>query len=214
MREILEHSSQVAQGGLGDDFLDRMERFANLLNLWGARTNLTANPRDPAEVAFHVMDSLAPLVLNLSPAPFGEAGRVLDLGSGAGFPGLVLAAATRSKFTLAEARRKRATFLSMAAVEMGLTNVKVQPSRLSVGTVDNDFQVVTTRAVGDAGLEISARALCPRGYAILWVAPEQKISGERVGSAGLDELMRHDYVVRRGSEPVRRSLVTLRKKPH
>jgi 16S rRNA (guanine527-N7)-methyltransferase len=137
---------------------------------------------------------------------------VLDLGSGAGFPGLILAAAIDGDFTLAEARRKRATFLSTAAAAMSLTNVKVKARRLSVETVDPDFDVVTARAVGDAGLEIIARALCPQGYAILWVSPEQEISAERVRRAGFDNLMRHDYVVHRGAEAVRRSLVTVHKK--
>jgi 16S rRNA (guanine527-N7)-methyltransferase len=137
---------------------------------------------------------------------------VLDLGSGAGFPGLILAAALAGEFTLAEARRKRATFLSIAAAAMGLTNVKVTVSRLSAKTVDAGFDAITARAVGEAGLEIIARALGPHGCAILWLGPEQMVSVDRVLTAGPCYLARHDYVVRRGAKAVRRSLVTVQRK--
>ena len=189
-----------------------MEQFAKALHLWGVRTNLTAHPEDPVEVAFHVVDSLAPLTLNLSPTPLCAGARVLDLGSGAGFPGLILAAANTGDFTLAEVRRKRATFLSMAAAAMGLTNVKVRASRLSAETIDARFDAITARAVGEAGLEIIARALAPQGCAILWLGPEQMISVDRFHVAGLCDLARHDYVVHRGAKAVRRSLVTVQRR--
>jgi 16S rRNA (guanine527-N7)-methyltransferase len=212
VRQILEHSPEVAQSGLGSDFLERIEHFANALHLWGARTNLTAHPGDPAEVAFHIVDSLAPLTLNLCPAALWEQAKILDLGSGAGFPGLILAAAFAGDFTLAEARRKRATFLSMAAAAMGLGNVKVRAGRLSAETIDSGFDAITARAVGEAGLKIIARALRPQGCAILWLGPDQTISVDLVRKADLRNLVRHDYVVRRGAKAVRRSLVTLQRK--
>jgi 16S rRNA (guanine527-N7)-methyltransferase len=212
VRQILEHAPEVAQSGLGSDFLGRIERFADALHLWGARTNLTAHPGDANEIAFHIVDSLAPLTLNLCPAaPLWDGARVLDLGSGAGFPGLILAAASAGDFTLAEARRKRATFLSMAATAMGLTKVKVRAARLSAETVDAEFDAVTARAVGEAGLEIIARALRPQGYAMLWLGRGQMISVDRVRYANLRNLVRYDYVVHRGSKVVLRSLVTVQR---
>jgi 16S rRNA (guanine527-N7)-methyltransferase len=208
----LENSPEVARSGLGNDFLARIEQFANALHLWGARTNLTAQPGDPTEVAFHIVDSLAPLILNLYPSPLCDGAKVLDLGSGAGFPGLILAAAFAGDFTLAEARRKRATFLSMAASAMGLTNVKVRAGRWSAETVEAGFDAITARAVGEAGLEIIASALRPQGYGILWLGSEQVISVDPVRNADLCNLVRHNYVVRRGAKAVRRSLVTVQRK--
>src|SRR5579885_2785423 len=108
-------------------FLQRMERFGAVLALWGARTNLTAKPEDPAEIAFHIADSLMPL--KFMPDILGEGMRVLDFGSGAGFPGLVLASACDAQFTLAEARQKRASFLKVAAAEMGLDNTEILSAR-------------------------------------------------------------------------------------
>jgi 16S rRNA G527 N7-methylase RsmG len=111
-------------------FLDRIERLAALIALWGARINLTAAPEDPREIAFHIIDSLAPLTFlegeRLLRDAFRAGSRVLDLGSGAGFPGLVLAASSSASFTLVESRRKRASFLAVAAAEMGLKNAAVE----------------------------------------------------------------------------------------
>jgi 16S rRNA G527 N7-methylase RsmG len=139
--------------------LDRIETFAAALALWGARLNLTAAPDNPGEIAFHIIDSLAPLILAIRdevPPPTARAGstdalvakstvmptaragladafvsgsRVLDLGSGAGFPALILAAACDADFLLMEARRKRASFLRVTAAEMGLSNVQVDSAR-------------------------------------------------------------------------------------
>src|SRR5271167_5169649 len=110
------------------EFLDRIERMAAMLALWGPKINLTANPRDPDEVVFHVFDSIIPISIAASSKiiRLDRAHRFLDIGSGAGFPGLVIAAAVNAHVTLIEARRKRATYLSEAAIEMGLQNVRVE----------------------------------------------------------------------------------------
>ena len=75
---------------------------------------------------------------------FGPGKRILDLGSGAGFPGLILAATTEAEFILTEARRKRASFLAIASASMGLRNVRVD-NRYQAGFT-SEFDVVTARA--------------------------------------------------------------------
>src|SRR5215469_13189804 len=92
-------------------FSTQMERLSALLAFWGTRMNLTAAAADPNEIAFHIIDSLAPIIFSHDgslPREILAAGsRVLDLGSGAGFPGLVLASVSSAAFTLVESRRKR-----------------------------------------------------------------------------------------------------------
>jgi 16S rRNA G527 N7-methylase RsmG len=66
---------------------------------------------------------------------FAAGSRVLDLGSGAGFPALILAAACDADFLLMEARRKRASFLRVTAAEMGLANVQVDSARAEPATL-------------------------------------------------------------------------------
>ena len=88
-----------------------LERFVALLLERNAATNLTS-ARDPAAVMLHVRDSLG-LV------PFVGHTHV-DIGSGGGFPGLVLAIATRKPITLVESLAKKATFLREVAALLGL----------------------------------------------------------------------------------------------
>lgn len=213
VRSIVAAAPEVTGAGLKPIFFERIEKFAAVLALWGEKINLTAHPDDPAEIAFHVIDSLAPIstgshFFDSTPGQVQKV-RVLDLGSGAGFPGLVLAAAVDADFTLVEARRKRASFLSAAATEMKLDNVTIQAARASAAGGDRPFDVVLSRAVGEAALEVIAGALRPQGLAILWVNPDQPISMSGIQQAGLAQVVRYGYSVHRREELVRRTLMVL-----
>lgn len=200
-------------------FLYRMEKFAELLARWGAKMNLTAHPEDPEETAFHIIDCLAPLALESEPEgyhlkeSFAHGRRVLDVGSGAGFPGLVLASASDARFTLCEARRKRVTFLNVAIAEMGLTNVTVEPKYLSPADLDGDFDLVTSRALGPPAefYRIAAAALLKDGIAILYANPAQRLDVADAHSAGLGAEIRVPYELRRGKTIVKRVLMLWRK---
>ena len=159
-----------------DGFLERIEKMAATLALWGAHTNLTADASDPAEIAFHVIDSLAPLAFasganrEALEAALAEGATALDLGSGAGFPGLVLAAAFGARFTLAETRRKRASYLQVAAHEMDLDNVAIEQRRVSARSIARGlYHLVTARAFGTSAelYEIAWAALRPDGVLLL-----------------------------------------------
>src|SRR4029077_2311815 len=137
----------------------------------------TAHPDDPIEIAFHVIDSLMPAVLTSHDAPmladrFAANRNVLDIGSGAGFPGLIRAAATPAHVTLVESRRKRASFLQVAVAEMTLTNASVDPRRADPLQLAPRFDLVTTRAlsIGDF-FPIAGAALKSGGIAMLYINP-------------------------------------------
>ena len=200
------------------EFLDRIEQMAAMLALWGPKINLTAHPSDPGEIVFHVFDSIIPVsiavsskILRLS-ARLDRERRFLDIGSGAGFPGLVIAAAINAQVTLVEARRKRATFLSEAAVEMGLRNVRVQCVRAESLDVSDGFDLVTARAVGNpAGIfEIAGRALHPGGVLMLYASAEQKFDddGAAAAAAGLVNPSVAGYDLRHGRQMVSRAVAT------
>ena len=197
-------------------FLDRIERMAATLAVWGPKINLTAHPRDPDEIVFHVFDSIIPVSIAASAKilHLGRTHRMLDIGSGAGFPGLVLAAAINASVTLVEARRKRATYLTEAAIEMGLQNVRVECARAESLDVRDSFDLVTSRAVfanPSALFEIAGRALRREGVLMLYVSADQKFDDAahaKAASVGLVEGTISGYDLRHGKQMMRRAIAT------
>ncbi len=143
-----------------------LERFVAMLLERNAATNLTA-ARDPAAVIAHVRDSFG-LVRYV-----GETH--VDIGSGGGFPGLVLAIATRRPTTLVESLAKKAAFLREVAADLGLPVDVVCDRAEDVGrdpAFRERFATATARAVAGVTtvlelavplLEIGGRALLQRG---------------------------------------------------
>lgn len=131
--------------GVSRETVERLERHLLLLERWSPRINLVSQ-RSLAEAWLrHVADSAQ--LLDFSPR---EAGTWLDLGSGAGFPGLVVAAVAREKapalrVTLVESDRRKAAFLVAAAREMDL-DVEVLPQRAETVPAE-PHDVVSARAL-------------------------------------------------------------------
>ncbi len=204
----------------GPDFPGRIETFAATLALWGSKLNLTSAPDDPGEIAFHIIDSLAPLILAhlaegaastaeaVLAGAFAPGVRVLDLGSGAGFPALILAAVCAGgvtpAFTLLEARRKRSSFLVVAAAGMGLANVRVDSSRSDPMTLEPIFDIVTARAFAEPAIvyRTAAAALKPGGHAILYASPAQRSAIELVSGADFEPVAFFEYEVPRGGASI------------
>ncbi len=205
--------------------LDRIECYGATLALWGSRMNLTAEADDPQELAFHIIDSLSPVILADSEDRLRDAfragNRVLDLGSGAGFPGLVLASATPATFTLTESRRKRASFLVFAAAEMRLKNVVVESKRIAPeqpisryssasapASAYASFDVVTARAFAAPSTfhHTAASVLRLGGIAILYGNAGQDLALPSARENGLYELGSIAYTIPRGSRVIERIL--------
>lgn len=151
---------------------DAIDGHVRLLLAWTAAINLTGI-RDPAEVALrHVVDSLTALTW------LRERGveRLLDLGSGGGFPGITLAAAApQLEVTLAEPVGKKARFLDTAVRATGLAGrVSVVAKRgedLARDDADRGgWQVVTARAVASTSklIELAFPLLAPMGALVAW----------------------------------------------
>ena len=194
---------------LPPEFLERIEKLAAQHRAWGSKMNLTAHPDDPEELAFHVIDSVMPVVLAMGESSifsgaFVQGRRILDLGSGAGFPGLVLAAASSADFTLVESRRKRASFLQVAVADMGLRNVTIEARRAEEISLAGQYDLVTARAFGDAAdfFALATRALKPGGLAMLYANPSQRFS---------PDVARIPYNVARRGEKIHRILAIWRR---
>lgn len=120
---------------------DLLIRYLLLLARWGQAYNLTAI-RDPREqVARHLLDSLAVL-------PWVTRGPVLDLGTGAGLPGIPLATARPDlAFTLLDSNGKKTRFVRQAVLDLGLKNVEVIQVRLEVYRPARKFATIVARAL-------------------------------------------------------------------
>ncbi len=200
-------------------FGERIEKFAAAIALWGARMNLTARPGDASEIASHIIDSLMPLVMvqqgaaSLIGEAFARGRGVLDLGAGAGFPGLMLGAASPADFVLVEPRRKRASFLTVTAAEMGLGNVVVEAVRGDNAKFAASFDTAIARALGRPAEfhRMAAAALKAGGVAILFANPGQRLELEAARKCGMGECERLEYALERGEHQVRRVLAVWRK---
>lgn len=114
--------------------------FLGLLAKWNRVFNLTA-VRDPeGMVSRQLLDSLSILGLIEGPG-------ILDIGSGAGLPGLPLAIARPDmQFTLLDSNSKKTRFLRQFQIEAGLRNIQVVHSRVETFQTPARFQTVTSRA--------------------------------------------------------------------
>ena len=143
--------------------------YVTLLLRWNKQISLT-RVTDPVEILrFHFGESLYALTTGI----VGD-GRLADVGSGAGFPGVPLAIANRElRVTLLEPNLKKSVFLAEVVRELHLGNVEVARGRMEeFGSRPLDY--VTSRAVGQFGefMKFSSRVLVPAGRAVLWIGLE------------------------------------------
>jgi len=147
--------------------------YLQLLLRWNEKINLTAI-RNPAEcVTRHFGESLfLAHHVNLQ-------GSLLDIGSGAGFPGLALKIVfPELSVTLLEPVTKKRAFLKEAARVCGFSQVSVRGERLeelASATPAPEFDFATMRAVGNLGelIPLAAQCLRPGGTALLWLSQDQ-----------------------------------------
>lgn len=128
--------------------------YLALLVRWNRAYNLTAI-RDPHDmVARHLLDSLVlhPFVAGLA----ARNGRLADLGTGAGLPGIPLALVhPRLQVTLVESSGKKARFLREAVRTLGLANVRVAQSRIEALDEPGTFDAITARALATLPLLVT-----------------------------------------------------------
>ena len=175
----------AAQLGLAVDTagVERLLIYLAELMKWGRRVNLIARDTPEAQaVETHFLDSLTLL-------PFlDRAGEVhlLDVGSGAGFPGLALACVRpEARCTLCEPRQKRVSFLRHVIRTLGLVNVEVVAERVEAHLPDwpGRFTHITSRAVAEpaAFLPLVRPLVTPATRVLLMLARAE-------GLAGIDHL--------------------------
>jgi 16S rRNA (guanine527-N7)-methyltransferase len=185
---------------LSEETVTQFATFIQEIQRWSYIVNLLSQTDPETLIRKHILDSLA-----LFPwIPPGS--RVLDLGSGAGFPGLPLAIiAPGINVTLLEARRKRANFLKESIRKLGLHNAKVYEGRAEELSQEKDmqaaFDIVMTRATWNISLFLTLASpfLRPNGVAITMKGPklQQELEEMRgkIGSLGFSHTNTKSYTL-------------------
>ena len=146
--------------------------YVELLHKWNQTYNLTAIRQPDQMVSNHLLDSLVVL-------PYLWPGHWLDVGSGAGLPGLVLALLRPQwTFTLLDSNSKKTGFMQQAVIELGLKNVQVCCARVEQWQPGEKFDGIISRAFAEtAEFVTQTRQLLAvnGGWAAMKGAPEQEL---------------------------------------
>jgi 16S rRNA (guanine527-N7)-methyltransferase len=122
----------------------RMAAHLELVAKWNRVHNLTAVRETEQMVVLHLLDSLSVL------PHLGEAKSLIDVGTGAGFPGIPVAIARPElQVTLLDSSHKKATFLEQARAELGLANVRVACERVQDHRPEAGYDIVVSRAFSE-----------------------------------------------------------------
>ena len=159
--------------GLSDDTIDNLLGYLALLLRWNLKINLTS-VRSPEEcITRHFGESF--FVSNVVQLH----GRLLDIGSGAGFPGLALKLLVPDlEVVLLEPAAKKRAFLKEVARVCGMGSVRVVGSRVEEFSQQGEpgsFDILTARAIGGIAslIQMASGLLKPGGYVCLWVGSRQ-----------------------------------------
>jgi 16S rRNA (guanine527-N7)-methyltransferase len=172
-----------------------LEKVLDLLAIERASVSSVTEPGQAWKV--HVADSLTGLEVPELP----EAARIADIGSGAGFPGLVLAVAIpQAEVDLIESISRKCAFIERAAKEAGIANARVLNARsedLAAGEARETYDVVTARAVGRLSTlaELASPLLKPNGILIAWKGKRDEDEESQLARAAESLAMRPEAIL-------------------
>lgn len=125
--------------------LRRLQGYLTLLARWNKTFNLTAVRTTTAMITRHLLDSLSVL-------PHLRGQTIIDVGSGAGLPGMVLAISDPTRhYTLLDSNGKKTRFMFQASAELGISNCSVVHERVELWRSDECFDAVISRAFASLG---------------------------------------------------------------
>jgi 16S rRNA (guanine527-N7)-methyltransferase len=180
-QKLLEAEALRAGLALYEPTLHALARYLAELDSWRRRINLTGDLA-PEDLCVHALESAA----GASLIPHGA--RVLDIGSGGGFPAVPISIARPDlSVTLLEPRGKRASFLRHVVRTVPITNARVLAERVE-DLASQDYDVATCRAVGDLAEMIdSAPFLAPSGLLLAWTTEPQHLAEALAPHFSLDQ---------------------------
>ncbi|MBK5205977.1 MAG: 16S rRNA (guanine(527)-N(7))-methyltransferase RsmG [Polaromonas sp.] len=174
---------RALQLDLNDQQVGKLLDYLDLIAKWTKVYNLTA-VRDPAEMlTHHLLDSLAiiaPLRRHLRKTGLEQGSRLLDVGSGAGLPGVVIAICCPAvAVTCVDTVAKKAAFIKQAALALKLPNLTGLHAR--VESITQPFDVICSRAFASLAdfTQWSVGALAPQGA---WMAMKGKLPADKLAA--------------------------------
>lgn len=152
---------------LPEDFIAKAQHYKALLEKWNKIHNLTG-AKTPEQIDRFILDAILPIAF-LPPL-----GKAMDIGTGAGFPGMMLALALpQTRFTLVEPLSKRASFLQFVKADLELDNVEVKALRAEQ-LPSEPYDLITSRAVTDTGMLLKlSEPFCKEGSLLLFYKGEK-----------------------------------------
>ena len=166
-RDLLIEGLQRMDLKLSDQVIDQLITYLNLVEKWNRVYNLTAIRERDEMIKLHFLDSLS--ILN-----HVHVKNILDVGSGAGFPGIVLAITKPElKVTVMDSVNKKTTFMQQVKSELSLTNLDVVNSRVEDYQPTTLFEAVTSRAFSNLKnmMSLTQHTLQKEG---VWLAMKSK----------------------------------------
>ena len=166
-RDLLIEGLQRMDLALSDQVIDQLMTYLDLVEKWNRVYNLTAIREREEMIKLHFLDSLSIL-------KHVQVKNILDVGSGAGFPGIVLAITKPElKITVMDSVNKKTTFMQQVKSELSLTNLDVVNSRVEDYQPTTLFEAVTSRAFSNLKnmMSLTQHTLQKEG---MWLAMKSK----------------------------------------
>jgi 16S rRNA (guanine527-N7)-methyltransferase len=158
-RTLLESGLNTLNLPHNTEQIEQLLAFIKLIAKWNKAYNLTAVRNNEDMARLHILDSLAIL-------PHIEGKRVIDIGTGAGLPGIPLAIFLPDvEFVLLDSNAKKTRFVQQVILELKLKNVSVIHSRVEQYRPELGFDTITTRAFANLPdmVKMTAHLLSPNG---------------------------------------------------
>ena len=166
-RDLLIEGLKRMDLALSDQVIDQLMTYLDLVEKWNRVYNLTAIREREEMIKLHFLDSLSIL-------KHVHVKNILDVGSGAGFPGIVLAITKPElKVTVMDSVNKKTTFMQQVKSELSLTNLDVVNSRVEDYQPTTLFEAVTSRAFSNLKnmMSLTQHTLQKEG---VWLAMKSK----------------------------------------
>lgn len=173
IKKLLSQALHENHFSLSESAQQQLLQYLHLMQTWNRVFNLTTITENRDMVYLHLIDSLAV-------QPYLQGQRMLDVGTGAGLPGIPLAIANpQQEWILLDKNSKKTRFLTQVVAELGLTHVSVIHSRSEDFHPTQCFDSILSRALGSLRLfaETTEHLLCQQGK---WIAMKGKYPQEEL----------------------------------